>query len=75
MKKSRSTIRIDGRAALPAVCAVALLLILWQGLCMTGLVPAYMLPSPLDVVRALVRERALLWAWRWAWRSAWASPR
>ena len=61
MKKSQSIIRIDIRPALPAICAVALLLILWQGLCLSGLVPAYMLPSPLDVVRALVRERALLW--------------
>ena len=61
MKKSRSIIRTDARSALPALCAVALLLILWQGLCMTGWVPAYMLPSPLDVVNALVKERALLW--------------
>ena len=61
MKKSRSIIRTDSRSVLPALCAVALLLIFWQGLCMTGLVPAYMLPSPLDVVGALVKERALLW--------------
>ncbi len=61
MKRSRSIIRIDVRPALPALCAVALLLIFWQALCVSGLVPAYMLPSPLDVVRALWRERALLW--------------
>ncbi len=61
MKKSRNTIRTDFRAGLPAVCAVALLLILWQGLCVSGIVPAYMLPSPVDVVKALWNERALLW--------------
>ena len=61
MKKSRSTIRTDAASSLPALCAVALLLILWQGLAMSGLVPAYMLPSPMDVVKALVHERALLW--------------
>ena len=61
MKKSQSIIRTNLRAALPAICAVALLLIFWQGLSMSGLVPAYMLPSPVDVVQALVGERALLW--------------
>ena len=61
-KKLRSIIRTtDLKSGLPAVCAVALLLLFWQGLCATGLVPAYMLPSPLDVVRALYSERALLW--------------
>ena len=40
---------------------MALLLVFWQGLCLSGVVPAYMLPSPLDVVKALVHERALLW--------------
>lgn len=40
---------------------MALLLVFWQALCASGLVPAYMLPSPLDVVNALIRERALLW--------------
>ena len=61
-KKLRSIIRTtDLKSGLPAVCAVALLLLFWQVLCSSGLVPAYMLPSPMDVVRALVRERALLW--------------
>ena len=60
-RKSRSTTGIDLRAALPAICAVALLLALWQLLCVSGWVPDYMLPSPLDVVNAMVRDRALLW--------------
>lgn len=61
-RKLRSTTGIDARSRLPAVAAVALLIALWQLLCMTGWVPAYMLPSPPDVVRALIRDRALLWS-------------
>jgi ABC-type nitrate/sulfonate/bicarbonate transport system permease component len=44
----------------PAVAAVALLLIVWQGVCMLGLVPGFMLPSPLEVVQAFVSERKAL---------------
>ena len=61
MKRSQSTIRIDVKAALPALCAVALLLILWELVCLSGLVPDYMLPSPVQVVQAMVNDRALLW--------------
>ncbi len=49
------------RANLPALCAAALLLTLWQGACSLGLVPAFLLPSPLDVVRAFRTELPLLW--------------
>lgn len=45
----------------PAVAAVALLLIVWQGVCMLGLVPGFMLPSPLEVVQAFISERKMLW--------------
>jgi len=41
--------------------AVAVLLALWQLLCLSGLIPGYMLPSPVEVVRAFFRERVLLW--------------
>lgn len=57
MKRSPSTLRRD----LPAVIAVAALLTIWQGVSMLGLVPGYMLPSPLEVVRAFVSELPLLW--------------
>lgn len=50
---------IRGKA--PAVLAVGLLLCLWQGVCLTGLVPGYLLPSPAEVVRAFISDRALLW--------------
>jgi len=43
------------------VAAVATLLLIWQGVSAAGIVPGYMLPSPVDVVRAFWTERALLW--------------
>ena len=43
------------------MAAVAALLLIWQGVSTAGLVPGYMLPSPVDVVRAFWTERALLW--------------
>ena len=56
-RKLQSITRTKG----PAVAAVALLLILWQGVCMLGLVPGFMLPSPLEVVQAFISERKMLW--------------
>ncbi len=41
---------------LPAAAALILILLLWQLLCSTGLVPAYMLPSPVSVVRAFAGD-------------------
>ncbi len=46
---------------LPALVAGAGLVLLWQLVCSLGLVPAYMLPSPMDVLQAFWSERALLW--------------
>ena len=43
------------------MAAVATLLLIWQGVSAAGIVPGYMLPSPVDVVRAFWTERALLW--------------
>ena len=43
------------------MAAVAMLLLIWQGVSAAGLVPGYMLPSPVDVVRAFWMEQALLW--------------
>ena len=45
---------------LPSVTAVAVLLIIWQTVCSAGLVPSFMLPSPIDVVKAFVSEFLLL---------------
>lgn len=46
---------------LPSICAVAVLLLIWQFISMTGPVPAYMLPSPIEVLYAFVNEGPLLW--------------
>ena len=45
---------------LPSVIAVAALLLLWQAVCSLGLVPRYMLPSPIAVVQAFASELPLL---------------
>ena len=49
------------KAKLPSVIAVALLLILWQAVCMTGIVPSFMLPSPAEIVTAFTNELPILW--------------
>ena len=41
---------------LPAAAALLLILLLWWGLAASGAVPAYMLPSPLAVVRAFIGD-------------------
>ena len=46
---------------LPSFAAVGTLLILWQLVCLLGLIPPYMLPSPLNVLQAFVDELPLLW--------------
>ncbi len=45
---------------IPSVTAVAALLIIWQSVCSTGLIPSYMLPSPIEVVKAFVSDFSLL---------------
>ena len=45
----------------PSVAAVAGLLAVWQMVCTVGLVPEYMLPSPVQVVEAFVSELPALW--------------
>lgn len=46
---------------MPSAAAVLALLLSWQLLCMTGLVPPYMLPSPIQVLQAFLSELPLLW--------------
>ena len=52
IKKSRSTTASKA----PALIALALLLLLWEIASVSGLVPRYMLPSPVDVVIAFIRD-------------------
>ena len=42
------------------VCAILVLLAVWQLVCMLGIIPNFMLPSPADVVRAFVKDFPLL---------------
>lgn len=49
------------RRNIPSLVAIAALLLTWQLVCMSGLIPSYMLPSPVDVLRAFVSELPLLW--------------
>ena len=37
---------------LPAAAALLLIVLVWELICVTGAVPSYMLPSPVDVVKA-----------------------
>ena len=45
---------------LPAGLALILIVLAWQLLCISGAVPGYMLPSPVEVVRALVTDFPLI---------------
>lgn len=40
--------------------AILVILIVWQTACVTGLIPRFMLPSPVDVVKAFVEDFPLL---------------
>ena len=42
------------------IAAIAVLLLIWQGVSMLGLVPSFMLPSPVQVVKAFVDDFPLL---------------
>ena len=55
-RKLRSTIRSKG----PAAIALGFLLLLWGFASESGLIPRFMLPSPLDVVRAFFSDAPLL---------------
>ena len=46
---------------LPSIIAVVALLLIWQFVCTIGLVPPFMLPSPVKVLQAFVEELPLLW--------------
>ncbi len=57
-KKLQSTI---SKLALPAGAVVAALVI-WQLVCSAGLVPSFLLPSPIDVGKAFVTDFSLLFS-------------
>ena len=57
MERLKNTLKNN----VPSAIAVVALLLLWQFVCALGIVPSYMLPSPMDVVRAFCAELPLLW--------------
>lgn len=67
-KKSQNTTnskRITDRASLPSnawwpILAIILVLAIWQFLSGTGIIPKYLLPSPIDMVIALITDFSLL---------------
>ena len=76
MKKSQNI-----TSKLPALAALAVVAAIWCGASEGGFVPAFMLPSPLDVVQALISDAPVLAAnaavtlqeafWGWASASPW----
>lgn len=57
MERLKNTLKCNA----PAATAVVALLLLWQLVCAVGIIPPYMLPSPLKVVQAFLGEFPLLW--------------
>lgn len=57
MEKLKNMLRRNA----PSCTAVVAFLLLWQLVCVTGIIPSYMLPSPVGVLRAFVDEIPLLW--------------
>ncbi|MBR1481674.1 MAG: ABC transporter permease [Ruminococcus sp.] len=55
-RKLQST---TSKAVLP-IGAILVLLLLWQGVCAMGLVPGFMLPSPIQVFQAFISDFGLL---------------
>lgn len=49
------------RIIIPAI-TVTVLLLVWQAVCEFGIVPRFLLPSPTDVIAALVKDAALIWS-------------
>ena len=61
----RRTPAFLSKTVVAPVCAVVALLAVWQGACSLGLVPNFMLPSPVQVVTALVADVPLLLSHMW----------
>lgn len=46
---------------IPSVVAVITIIIIWQLFCTLGVLPSYMLPSPIEVIVAFYSELPILW--------------
>ena len=58
---SRAIAYFTRRETVVPLVAMAALVAIWQLVCSLGLVPAFLLPSPVDIVIALVEDAPLLW--------------
>ncbi|MDO4942194.1 MAG: ABC transporter permease [Lachnospiraceae bacterium] len=52
--------KLNIRGQIPSILTICLILVLWQGIAVSGIVPGYMLPSPVAVVKALIADFSLL---------------
>ena len=53
--------KLAAKKRIVPVAAMTALLVVWEAVCRTGLVPAYLLPAPTQDVVALVTDAPLLW--------------
>ena len=58
--KTAARARFDHSRWVAPTLTVVGVLVLWQAVCSLGLVPTFMLPSPVDVIGALVKDAQLL---------------
>lgn len=59
-KPSAKTSQNGFFSTLPTLAPLAAFLLLWQAVCATGLIPRFMLPSPLSVIKAFVADFPLI---------------
>lgn len=57
MERLKNTLRRNA----PSGTAILAILVFWQLVCSAGVIPPYMLPSPIKVLQAFVTEFPLLW--------------
>lgn len=60
MSNVHSQHKVLNKKVLAPTCAVVGLLVIWQAVCLAGLVPDFMLPSPIEVIEALIADFPLL---------------
>jgi len=52
--------KLNIKGQIPSILTICLILVLWHGISISGIVPGYMLPSPIDVIKALAADFSLL---------------
>ena len=53
--------RVCAKEHLVPLVSVLALLLVWQLVCSLGLVPAFLLPSPVQIIAALIEDASLIW--------------